>query len=408
MWKKKEKNTGLLLPFLIVLCSSVFCIAEESTFIVLDSLSGQAELQRAGQNEWTFCKLNQKIYNNDVFRVLDNGVARLRWIDGSVAYVHKNTQIAINLLPRKNTTSLSHTTVLFGAVFFIVKKMLPNELVNDTKVYTPTAVIAIRGTSFLVDVKDDVACIKMVCGTALVGNVKKNISRYLGAAFKSVIASGTDPIVPTAVLNDDIDSIKEWVPPQVIDNEIEKQRIEAKRDYTILSGKLDEKCVVVSFADNSGYQGPWKVSQDIPKAFIMVIKQSHPQMNIIFSDTAGPDLLRDAYKHKTRFIVTGTIEAFSLVPRAEISIRADEYWESLTGTVRIKLEVVDASEKKVISEENLIGEVTRKRKEGEGWEQLKSSKLRLDDEKFRNSLIGEALKQALDQALERCDMILGL
>jgi hypothetical protein len=382
-------------------------MANESVFIVLDSLSGKAEIQRAGQNVWTFCKENQKIYNNDLFRVLDKSTARLRWPDGSVAYVHQKTQISVNLLPRKPGASLSHTTVLFGAVFFIIKKIVPGELVNDTKVYTPTAVIAIRGTSFLVDVKDGVSSIKMICGTVLVGNIKKNVSRYLGAAFKTVIASGTDPILPSAVLRDDIDSIRQWIPAAVVDYEIEKQRAEAKRDHTILSGKLDERCVVVSFADSSGYKGPWKLSQLIPGAFVNMIKEHHPRMNIAFSDTVNTDLLRDAYQRKTRFIISGTIENFSIDPRAQINVRADEYRESLTGTVKIRLEVTDAKEKKVISEENLVGEVTRKRNDADEWQQLEKVAFGFDDETFKNSLIGTALKEALEQALEKCDLILG-
>lgn len=402
MWKRR-----LLRAAFVLLCTIALCIAEESVFVIIDSLSGQAEIQRAGQNAWIICNENQKIFNNDIFRVLDKSVARLRWPDGSVAYVHQKTQISVNLLLRKSGTSLSHTTVLFGAVFFIIKKILPNELVNDTKVYTPTAVIAIRGTSFLVDVQEGMSSIKTVCGTVLVGNIKKNVSRYLGAAFKTVIAAGTDPILPAAVLRDDLDSIRQWVPSVVVDNEIEKQRVEAKRDYTVLSGKLEEKCIVVSFVDSSGYQGPWKLSQLIPKAFVSVIKAHHPRMNISFSDTAGTDLLRDAYQRKTRYVISGTIENFSLVPKAQISARADEYRESLSGIVKIKLEVIDAKEKRVISEENLMGEVTRKRNDADEWQQLKTVTFGLDDEKFKNSLIGTALKQALEQALEKCDLILG-
>lgn len=401
------RKRSLLRAVFVLLSTVALCIAEESVFIILDSLSGQAEIQRAGQNEWKFCKENQKIYNNDIFRVLDKSVARLRWSNGSVAYVHQKTQISVSLLQRESGSSLSHTTILFGAVFFIIKKILPNELVNDTKVYTPTAVIAIRGTSFLIDVQEGMSSIKMVRGTVLVGNIKKNVSRYLGAAFKTVIAAGTDPILPSAVLSDDIDSIRQWVPSVVVDNEIEKQRLEAKRDYTILSGKLDEKCIVVSFIDSSGYQGPWKLSQLIPKAFVSVIKEHHPRMNISFSDTAGTDLLLDAYKRKTRYIISGTIENFSLVPKAQISVKADEYRESLTGTVKIKLEVTDAKEKSVISEVNLIGEVTRKRDDADEWQQLETVTFGLDDEKFKNSLIGTTLKQALEQALEKCDLILG-
>jgi hypothetical protein len=402
-----EVECLLKVVFMLVMLSIV-CIAEEPLFVVIDSLSGEAEIQKAGSNEWTYCQLKQKIYNNDVFRVLDNSGAQLRWPDGSVAYVHKNSQIIVNLLSRKSGAYLSHTTVLFGALFFVIKKVLPDELFNDTKVYTPTAVISIRGTSFLVDVKDDMSTVKMICGTVLAGNIKKNISMYLGAAFKTSITANTDPIVPSAVLKIDIDSLKEWVPPSTIDSEIERQRSEAKRNYTILSGKLDEKCIVVSFIDNSGYQGPWEIRRELPRQFVEKMREHHPLMNISYIDTAGPDLLHDAYKHKTRYIVSGTIEAFSLVPKAEITVKADEYKESLTGLVKIRLEVVDATEKKVISEENLVGEVTRKRTGSDGWDVLKNVKFSFEDEKFSKSLIGVALNQAIEQALEKCDAIFGL
>ena len=113
--------------------------------VILDSLSGKAEVQRAGSTQWTPIGTDEKLYNNDIVRIVKGGVGRLRWPDKSVAFMRGGSQILVNLGPPQEKDKLrNYATVFMGTVFFIIRKVLPREPEEDIQIYTPTSVLTIR------------------------------------------------------------------------------------------------------------------------------------------------------------------------------------------------------------------------------------------------------------------------
>jgi carbamate kinase len=131
-------------------------------------------------------------------------------------------------------------------------------------------------------------------------------------------------------------------------------------------------------------------------------------MNIEYADSLDSDPFVTAFRYKARYLISGVIEKFDIIQKAEITVRADEYREIMTGTVKLRLEITDVFDKKVISQENMIGEVSRKNKAENTWESLKSVPFDFSNQAFSQSIIGMALQQAFEQALEKCDASLGL
>ena len=107
--------------FNLILFGYTFCSEEE--FVVIDSLNGKAEVQRAGQQKWVLVRKNTKLYNNDIIRVLERSLARIKWQNGSIIYVNSQSQILINLYRDSVNNKISQLCdCFFWSSFFHCKK----------------------------------------------------------------------------------------------------------------------------------------------------------------------------------------------------------------------------------------------------------------------------------------------
>ena len=79
-----------LATFVLLFCCMQVGASIAESHVVLDSLVGTAQIQRAGQQKWQPAKVGIKLFNNDVLRVLDNSHTRLIWSDGSIMYVRSD------------------------------------------------------------------------------------------------------------------------------------------------------------------------------------------------------------------------------------------------------------------------------------------------------------------------------
>ncbi|MBN1127514.1 MAG: FecR domain-containing protein [Chitinispirillaceae bacterium] len=375
--------------------------------VVIDSMKGTAEIQRAGRQQWQKAAKNMKLYNNDIIHVLPQGFATLTWPDGSTTFIHQNSQMLINLSieePPKERI-FNHATVFFGAVFFLVKKIAPRGLFDDSnmRIYTPTAVMSIRGTAFgiSVDKNAGTTTVKVVNGTVQVRNILKSVSLFLGPAHQTTVSMNTDPLPPSAVLKADLDSLKSWVPGSIITAAMEKQLEQARKDHLTLTEKLEDKCVVTRFANNSGYHGPWPVASTVTKAMANRLGKLKPKFRFVVRDSTGADPFELARKDSARFVIAGALEAFDITQHAEISTRADEYREYASAVVRIRLRLLDASSGKQLAEELHSGEIRHKNAVENSWQKVNKLTFDLADEKFASSILGRALNNALARASEK-------
>lgn len=197
-------------------CSIVF-LAHAEPSVLIDSLSGKAEIQRAGHITWEPCRQGDALSNNDMLRVLANSSARLKWEDNNTVYVRANSQININIFQDQQKELISrHITVFYGALYFVLKKTLPKALTEwaDLKVYTPTTVIGIRGTSFTVEVdkKTGTTDVAVLSGTVLVRNIIRNAALFVASSNKTKVEMNADPSGPLPLEEADVAYLKTWAP----------------------------------------------------------------------------------------------------------------------------------------------------------------------------------------------------
>lgn len=392
---------------LYIICSFLLffaSIAAAKPFVTIDSLNGIVELQRSGTVNWSGVTKESKLYDNDMLRVPDIGTAVLHWPDGAQTYVHKKSQIMITLFQKKNEkTIVENATVMFGAVFFIVKKILPKDKSEEMKVYTPTAVLSIRGTSFLVDIDSTRAftTVKMLNGLVMVKNVTKNISVLLGTPYQTVIEKDQNPSTPKAVLQNDLDSIKVWIPQPVIENEIAKQIDKSKQDKMDLVGDYEEKCLVTQFMNTSGYNGPWDIGQEITRQFSTILRRNLARVVVMVTDSVVHDPVETAKSLNARFCISGKIDQFELSKHAEISPRADEYRESVIAKAGIVVKLFDMSQNKEVVNELFSAESSGKNNLDNTWDVFHKKAFNLSDTSFAaTTIIGSAAQTSVNQSIK--------
>jgi|GEM_PF-1076002 len=406
-------KTYLLTLTCILFFSSLLYAAEEP-FVVIDSIKGKAEVQRAGQYKWVLVSRNGKLYNNDIIRILDNSMARLKWQNGSIMYVNTHSQIQINLhKDTANNIFTNYATVFFGAIYFIVKKTLPREVFarEETKVYTPTAILAIRGTAFSVDVnkKNGETLVNIINGTILVKNILKNQSMFISAGYKTVISMNTDPLVPAALLDSDINLMKAWIPPNDIVEQMAQQLQKAKSDYATLTGKLEEKISVVPLVNNSVYKGAWNISENIAAMLAENITlSSRVKCSVVRPDQAEIDPILLGMKEKSRFVITGEIRRFEIIQRAEITAAADKYSEHSIAAICLVIQLIDIEAKTQLYKNEFCQEVSGKNIEGNNWKYIGKLPFDLKDQAFASSILGKALNQAFEQSTAGLSRYLGI
>ena len=398
-------KSRIFLLFILMLFSLFTMIySAEEPFVVLDSLKGKAEVQRAGQQKWVLIGKEGKLFNNDIIRVLDKSVVRLIWQNGSIIYVNSNSQLLINLHQDTiNNIFTNYATVFFGAVYFIVKKTLPREVFTrqETKVYTPTAILAIRGTSFSVNVdkKSGFTQVGIINGTVLVKNILKTQSLFLSAGYQTKVAMNADPLIPEPFLKKEINLLKTWVPPEVIIKEMNLQIAQAKSDYATITGKLEEKIVVVPFGNNSIYKGKWPIGKKIAAMLAENIRlKNRVDCNTISPPEAETDPLKIGLKENARFVITGEIERFEIIRRAEITAAADKYQELSIAKICLRIHLIDAEAKKEIYQNDFCQDASGKNIEGNSWKYVETLEFDLNNQAFTSSILGKALNATLDQS----------
>jgi hypothetical protein len=398
--------TSSILPALILALFLVSTAGAELC-VVIDSIKGAAEVQRAGRQQWQKAEKKMKLYNNDIIHVLADGYACLAWPDGSQTFVHQNSQMLINLTaetpPRDKI--FSHATVFFGAVFFLVKKIAPRGLFDDSdmRIYTPTAVMSIRGTAFgvMVNKTTGATTIKVVSGTVQVRNILKTVSLFLGPAYQTTVSMNNDPLPPSAVLKADLDSLKIWMPGSIITGEMEKQVAQARKNQLTMTGKLADKCVITLLTNNSNYHGAWPVAKLMTKTLASRLSKAKPNLSFMIKDSLEYDPFEMARKDSARFVIVGSIEVFDITQHAEISARADEYREYANAVVQMRLRLLDAASGKQLAEETCAGEVANKNALENSWQKVNKLKFDLADKKFAASVLCIALNLALEQAEQK-------
>jgi hypothetical protein len=375
----------------------------------VDSLAGKVEIQRAGAMQWTAVKKGDALFNNDVVRAGDAAFARLDWSDGSTVFLHQNSQLLINLYESDASKLLTrHLTLFFGAAYFIIKKVLPQTGPSDIKIFTPTAIVAIRGTSFSLDVDktDGSTNCKLLSGTILIRNILKSAASIITPGFQTTVALNADPAAPSSINESDILGLKKWVPAAIIDNDISFQYLQDQRERMTMEGQIEKKVVVIPPVNNSAYAGGWDISAGMGAAIAAALSTpSAPPVSV--KGAAQSDPAKTGLTEKARYVVAGGIAAFDVSQRARITTQADKYSEFAVATVGLHLQLYDILEQKVLVENTWTGESEGPISQQSTFRELGKLPFDMKNAQFSRSILGKAIAEAVRQAAEEMNGYIG-
>jgi hypothetical protein len=370
---------------------------------------GKVEIQRAGAMQWAAAKKGEALHNNDVVRATDAAFARLVWSDGSAVFLHQNSQLLINLYESDASKLLSrHLTLFFGAAYFIIKKALPQTAPSDIKIFTPTAIVAIRGTSFSLDVDkaDGTTSCKLLSGTILIRNILKSAAAIITPGYQTTVALNADPVAPSSISESDILGLKKWVPAAIIDNDISFQYLQDQRERMAMESQIEKKVVVIPPVNNSTYAGGWDISAGISAAIAATLSTpSAPPVSV--KGAAQSDPAKTGLAEKARYVVAGSIAAFDVSQRARITTQADKYSEFAVATVALHLQLYDILEQKVLVENTWTGESEGPISQQNTFRELSKLPFDMKNAQFSQSIMGKALIEAVRQAAEEMSGYIG-
>jgi hypothetical protein len=371
----------------------------------VDSLVGNAEMQKAGQRHWKPIAVGARLNSNDIVKVFDKSFVRLTWPNGATSYVHANSRIVVNLYESSETSVIStHLTILYGAVFLAINEAPPTTFTKmfDTKVYTPTAVVSVRGACAVeADNKTGATSVKVISGTVLAGNVLKNVSSFISAGFQTRIELTTDPIAVKLLLDKDINDLKTWVPVPAIERELALQIAKAGRDHEILAGGFKDKLVIMPFENRSQYAGQWNIGPTLARQLTDQLGQANRNITVENGDIGAVDPLKLGAARKARFVVIGAIEDFDIVQHAEITVAADEYNEFYIAKVRLRVQLINVADKKLLFDNAFSGETRGKNLKENSWQKIGNLALDLNNKQFSESILGSSLREAMNQATDK-------
>lgn len=143
-------NAMILIVVFVLLAQSLFIVQRVAQ---ANDIKGQVEVQRAGAGQFAALSPGQMVAVNDVVRTGKDGSAEFTWADKTRWRVTPGTQLTIAKASANSAkkSEISLFKLDAGKVFVrIVKSLTPD---SKFEVETPTAVAAVRGTVFSVEVK---------------------------------------------------------------------------------------------------------------------------------------------------------------------------------------------------------------------------------------------------------------
>ena len=392
----------LVVLFVALLLLARVDAAEENLLCYrVDSLRGMVELRRGG--DWKLLGADSVIYNGDMIRVHEGGSVWVSCADGGKLYVRENSHLQVSLGYLAESALLRrHTTVFHGTVFFVVARMQPVGVVarRDVRVFSPTTVLSVRSTSFLVQVEQGggTTTTSVLNGTVQMENLRHGRSFFLSPSWTAVIDGHTDTIEPRALLPAFLDSLRVWLPESEIALQLAARDTYARRTRRILGGGRGKSVAIVPFGDRSAYTGEWALGKALARSLARSLDMLDFNLETVSIAAPVHDPFVTGKQEGIRYMVLGTIEEFDVTQHARVSVQADSYREFSVARIRLALRMYDTQHNKVVYEGEVTGEVSGPNERTNTWQHIASLPFVPGSEPFSGSLLGRAWEQAVEQA----------
>lgn len=183
-----RRNFILLFIIFLFLLFSLFPLYSQSkAYAVITSLKGNVFVKREKNEIFIPAKLNMILYEGDRLWVRENSFAILTFSDRSILRIFPNSQVDIVKLLKDKGKESSIFRLLIGKLWMTVERML--NIGERIEIQTSMVVAGIRGTSWVVEVKEDGRTIISILEGIVTIKVSKIEYKKEEEKIKSVIIS---------------------------------------------------------------------------------------------------------------------------------------------------------------------------------------------------------------------------
>ncbi len=192
------RQTSLLVLAVLMLFS--FTSQNQRNQARLKFVIGKVQILSPKKTIWKRAKLNQAIFAGDRVRTNLNSRAELEMPDGSMIKIHENTIFDVKTIKtaaRDNKDEMSFT-LFAGSIWAKFKKLVNSR--QSRQIESPSAVVAIRGTTIEMDVDMNKRTVLRVIEGKVALRSKDVAGEVLvGSNQESVVEKGKAPTVPRGI-----------------------------------------------------------------------------------------------------------------------------------------------------------------------------------------------------------------
>ncbi|MCK5034080.1 MAG: FecR domain-containing protein, partial [Calditrichia bacterium] len=194
------RNT--LIYFLILIQSILF--AQSPNKAKVKFVIGNVELQKNQQINWVKLGLNYNVYEGDRIKTLSNSRVELDMPDGSILKINENAVFDINELktPESDGEDKMSFTLWVGKLWGGFKKIFSDR--QERTIESPSAVVAIRGTTIEMDVDiQQKTTVRVIEGSVSVKSKDTDNEVIVTSNQKTIVEKGKAPTDPESFIPDE-------------------------------------------------------------------------------------------------------------------------------------------------------------------------------------------------------------
>ncbi|MBN2709226.1 MAG: FecR domain-containing protein [Calditrichaceae bacterium] len=160
---------------------------------------GKAELLRANQTDWQKVRVNMPVHKGDRLRTALQARMELEMPDGSVIKIRENTVFDVKEIktPDADNEDEMSFTIWAGNIWAKFKKVVSSR--QDRRIESPSAVVAIRGTTLEINVdQNQTTRVSVTEGQVAVTSKEAAGEVLVGSNQETLVEKGKAPTKPSA------------------------------------------------------------------------------------------------------------------------------------------------------------------------------------------------------------------
>lgn len=158
---------------------------------------GTVELMRQGQTSWQKVRFHQKVYEGDRLRTALNSRVELQMPDGSVIKINENSMFDVKEIKtaENEQSDRQSFTLWVGSLFAKFQKIVEQR--QSREIETPSAVVAVRGTEFDLQVdRQQTTVVRVYDGKVSLRSKTVSGEVLVGVNQESKVERGKPPTPP--------------------------------------------------------------------------------------------------------------------------------------------------------------------------------------------------------------------